>query len=89
MFSAQRQGCALELTQLFETILLDCVALVIDDTTDQPLLETILRRSWASTSPSSPNRQRAGDTLQVPRCGGTRFLRPMLASLLDRARSAA
>jgi hypothetical protein len=91
-FSAQRQGCAWELTQLFETIRLDRVALVIDDTTDQPLLETILRRSWASTSPSSPNRQRAGDaavTLFRCRSAAEQDLRPMLASLLDGARGAA
>jgi hypothetical protein len=91
-FSARRQGCAWELTQLFETILLDRVALVIDDTTDQALLETILRRSWARTSPLSPNRQRAGGAaVTLFRCRGAaeHDLRPMLASLLDGARSAA
>ncbi len=91
-FSAKRQGCAWELTQLFETILLDRVALVIDDTTDQPLLEETLRKSWAQTSPLSPNRQKPdGAAVTLFKCRGAaeQDLHPLLASLLDGARAAA
>ncbi len=91
-FSAKRRGCAWELTQLFETILLDRVALVIDDTTDQPLLEETLRKSWAQTSLLSPNRQKAGGAgVTLFRCRGPaeQELRPLLASLFEGAPSAA
>jgi hypothetical protein len=90
-FSKERKGCAWELTQLFETIPLDRVALVIDATTNQALLEEALRRSWAHTSPRSPNRQDPnGTTVTLFKCGGAaeRDLRPLLASVLSRARAA-
>jgi hypothetical protein len=90
-FSTERKGCAWELTQLFETIDLERVALVIDDTTDQALLEDALRGSWALTSPRSPNRQDpTGATVTLFRCGGAaeRDLRPLLASVIGAARAA-
>jgi len=44
--SPANQGCVNELEQLFASVLLTRVLLIIDPTTDWPLLEATLRRLW-------------------------------------------
>lgn len=83
-FSPARQGCVWELAQLFDSIDLDRVVLVIDDTTDRAFLETTLRRLWASTSAHSPNRHKSDGpvvTVFSGREAAERDLRPLLAGL--------
>lgn len=83
-FSPARQGCVWELAHLFDSIDLDRVVLVIDDTTDRAFLEATLHRLWASTSAQSPNRHKPGGpvvTVFSGREAAERDLRPLLASL--------
>jgi hypothetical protein len=54
-FSASNQGCIFELEQLLDTVPLERVVLLLDDTTDGPLLERTLQDSWRRVRPDSPN----------------------------------
>ncbi len=87
-FSPERQGCVWELAQLFDSIALDRVVLVIDDTTDRPFLEQTLHRLWTTTADDSPNRQPVSNggaspavTIFSCRAAAERDLGPLLASL--------
>lgn len=83
-FSPERQGCVWELAQLFDSIDLDRVVLVIDDTTDRQFLEATLHRLWTTTAADSPNRTGAEHptvTVFGCRAAAERDLRPLLASL--------
>jgi hypothetical protein len=54
-FSKSNQGCVYELRQLFNSVPLDRLTLVIDDTADRAFLETTLSEIWRELSPTSPN----------------------------------
>jgi hypothetical protein len=54
-FSKRNQGCIYELRQLFNTIAVDRVILVIDESTDRIFLETTVGEIWRNLEPSSPN----------------------------------
>jgi hypothetical protein len=55
-FTSERRGCIFELGALLDHLPLERVVLLIDRTTDVPLLEQTLRSLWAGMDPSSPNR---------------------------------
>jgi hypothetical protein len=55
-FSPSNQGCMFELQQLLDSVSLDRVVFLIDDTTDRAFLETVLQDSWRRVHPASPNR---------------------------------
>jgi hypothetical protein len=54
-FSKSNQGCIYELRQLVNSIALDRVILVIDDSTDRTFLEMTVGDIWQNLELSSPN----------------------------------
>lgn len=54
-FSTSNQGCLYELRQLMNSIPLDRVIFVIDDSTDRTFFETTVREIWRDLAPDSPN----------------------------------
>ena len=54
-FSKNNQGCIYELQQLFNSIALNRVILVINDLTDRTFLEMTVGNIWQNLEPSSPN----------------------------------
>jgi len=64
-FSKSNQGCIYELRQLFDTIALDRVILVIDESTDRILLETTLGEIWQNLESSSPNIKLSSPTVRL------------------------
>jgi hypothetical protein len=54
-FTAQRRGCIFELGALIDTVPLHRVVLLIDRTTDMPLLKQTLDSLWATMASASPN----------------------------------
>jgi hypothetical protein len=63
-FSKSNQGCIYELRQLFNSIALDRVILVIDDSTDQVFFELTVGEIWWDLEPSSPNIALSKPTVQ-------------------------
>lgn len=56
-FAPSNQGCVFELRELVDTVPLSRVALVVDETTDMPFLEAVLRAAWEAMAAGSPNRR--------------------------------
>jgi hypothetical protein len=54
-FTSARQGCIFELGVLIDTVPLARVALLIDHTTDEPLLRQTLANLWKRMTSHSPN----------------------------------
>jgi hypothetical protein len=54
-FSRQNQGCIFELQQLLDSVPLERVLFLTDDTTDRGFLEQVLQDAWRSVRPDSPN----------------------------------
>ena len=54
-FTSANKGCLFELGVLMETVPLARVALLIDRTTDEPLLRRTLADLWTKMTPRSPN----------------------------------
>ena len=54
-FTSANKGCLFELGVLIETVSLARVALLIDRTTDEPLLRRTLADLWTKMTPRSPN----------------------------------
>jgi hypothetical protein len=63
-FTAERTGCIFELGTLIDEVPLSRVVLLIDGTTDGPLLRRTLADLWPGMRPQSPNA-----------CGGVARLR--------------
>jgi hypothetical protein len=55
-FDEDNQGCAHELGLLVDRVPLERVLLVLDDSTDVPLLRRVLEESWSRMDEASPNR---------------------------------
>jgi hypothetical protein len=55
-FDEDNQGCAHELGLLVDRVPLERVLLVLDDSTDVPLLRRVLAESWSRMDEMSPNR---------------------------------
>jgi hypothetical protein len=54
-FTSEREGCIFELGSLIDEVPLYRVALLIDKTTDEPLLRKTLADRWRNMNPKSPN----------------------------------
>ena len=54
-FTSERKGCIFELGTLIDAVPLHRVVLLIDRTTDEPFLRTILADLWRHKNPQSPN----------------------------------
>jgi hypothetical protein len=54
-FTETKKGCIFELGTLIDTVPLGRVALLIDRTTDEPLLRRTLADLWRTMNPQSPN----------------------------------
>ena len=54
-FASERKGCTFELGALIDEVPLHRVALLIDQTTDEPLLRRTLADRWRMMNPQSPN----------------------------------
>jgi hypothetical protein len=54
-FTSERKGCIFELSALIDEVPLHRVVLLIDRTTDEPLLRQTLANLWRRISPHSPN----------------------------------
>lgn len=54
-FTSERRGCIFELGALIDEVPLHRVALLIDQTTDEPLLRRTLADLWRRMNPQSPN----------------------------------
>ena len=54
-FASERKGCTFELGALIDEVPLHRVALLIDQTTDEPVLRRTLADRWRMMSPQSPN----------------------------------
>jgi hypothetical protein len=63
-FASERKGCTFELGALIDEVPLSRVTLLIDHTTDEPVLRRTLADRWRMMSPHSPNA-----------CGGTARVR--------------
>jgi len=66
-FSRSNQGCIFELQQLLDSVPLDRVALLIDDSTDRVFLETVLQEAWHRVDTASPNRTLAAPQARLLR----------------------
>ena len=66
-FSPSNQGCIFELRQLLDSVPLDRVALLIDDSTDRVFLETVLQEAWQRVDTASPNRTLAAPQARLLR----------------------
>jgi hypothetical protein len=56
-FSPSNQGCLYELEQLLDSVPLERIVFLIDDSTDQAFLERSLQGAWQHVRPDSPNRR--------------------------------
>jgi hypothetical protein len=54
-FTPQRKGCVFELGAMLDRVPLSRAALLIDETTNEPLLRATLADLWERVSPQSPN----------------------------------
>ena len=54
-FASSNRGCTYELHQLMNSVPIDRVILVIDDSTDRTFLEMTVREIWQNLESSSPN----------------------------------
>jgi hypothetical protein len=54
-FAASNYGCIYEIELLVQLVSMDCIVLLIDKTTDVPLLERTLATTWQKIAPDSPN----------------------------------
>jgi hypothetical protein len=54
-FTSERKGCIFELSALIDEVPMHRVALLIDQTTDEPLLRRTLADLWQRMKPQSPN----------------------------------
>jgi hypothetical protein len=64
-FSRSNQGCLYEIGALLDSVPLDRVVFVIDQTTDRAFLEESLQRLWAGLRADSPNRRSADPQIRL------------------------
>jgi hypothetical protein len=64
-FSASNAGVMFELGALIDLVSIDRVALLVDRTTDQPLLRQALTDRWRTMSPASPNAHAGAATARL------------------------
>jgi len=64
-FTAERQGCIFELGALVNNVPLERVVLLVDDSTDMPLLRQTLESVWASMAADSRNSSAAAGRVRI------------------------
>jgi hypothetical protein len=69
-FSSENAGCIFEINELINTVTVERVVFIIDDTTDERYLRQVLQQSWSQTKPASPNRQSSSGLLHLFRLQG-------------------
>jgi hypothetical protein len=55
-FSSQNAGCIFEINELINTVTLERMIFIIDDTTDEIFLRQVLQQAWDEMRSTSPNR---------------------------------
>ena len=55
-FSSQNAGCIFEINELINTMMLERMIFMIDDTTDEIFLRQVLQQAWDGMRSTSPNR---------------------------------
>jgi hypothetical protein len=90
-FSPANQGCLYELEQLLRLVPLERVMLLIDDTTDRPLLEQTLQAMWQWLPAEAPDRGRHSAPLRLFQAtsGSPAEVSALLRHLIASARPAA
>ena len=88
-FTSSNAGCIFEIGALMNSVPLGQVVFVIDRTTDEALLENILRDAWTQLARSSPNRDHTQPLLRLLKVGDhvTDGLRRLLSSLATSSRT--
>jgi hypothetical protein len=66
-FSEENEGCIFEIENLIATVAVQQIVFLVDDSTDIPLLEDTLHRSWRAMPENSPNCSGAGRSITVLR----------------------
>ena len=56
-FSPSNRGCLYELEQLLNSVTLERIVFLIDDSTDRKFLESALQEAWQIVRSDSPNRR--------------------------------
>ena len=64
-FASERKGCTYELGALIDEVPLSRVALLIDQTTDEPVLRRTLADRWRMMSPHSPNARNGSARVRI------------------------
>jgi hypothetical protein len=71
-FSPSNQGCIFELQQLLDSVPLERVVFLLDETTDGALLKQTLRDAWVRVRAESPNRSSSAPEARLLRVGSQR-----------------
>jgi hypothetical protein len=84
-FTLTNKGCIFELHELLDTVPLDRILLVVDDTTDDGFLTDVLQQGWLHVSTDSPSRTDAHPRVRVYHLGRGRVQRTdeLVATLAD------
>lgn len=69
-FGAHHRGCVYELQTLLDTVPIDRLAFLFDQTTDRRALETLLTEHWQRLDATSPNITARNATLRLLNTGG-------------------
>jgi hypothetical protein len=64
-FAPSNQGCLYELEQLLDSVSLEHIVFLIDDSTDQAFLERSLQDAWLRVRTDSPNRRMAAPEVRM------------------------
>ncbi len=80
-FSASNQGCLFELGVLLNTVELDRIVFLIDETTDQRFLETTFLQLWSELDAASPNQTSTTPAVRFYRV--TRVDRQAISTLIS------
>ena len=85
-FSSQNRGSLYELGQLLDTVDLERVVFLVDDTTDRSFLEATLHRLWHGVASESPNRRAQSPAARLFHAGdhSGRLIRALLLTMFSK-----
>lgn len=85
-FSSKNRGSLYELGQLLDSVNLERVVFLVDESTDHPFLEKTLQHLWQTVDPESPNRRAESPTARLfhVRDQSRRSIRALLLALLGK-----
>jgi hypothetical protein len=69
-FSSQNAGCIFEINELINTVTLERMLFIIDETTDEDFLRQVLQQAWDGMGSTSPNRLLPSGLLHLFRLKG-------------------